>query len=37
VRGFQVTVGLIADGYPSKETVQAVMNAPLNVEQEVSS
>jgi membrane-bound lytic murein transglycosylase B len=33
VRGFQVTVGLIADGYPSKETVEAVMNAPLNTEQ----
>ena len=25
VRGFQVTVGLIADGYPSKETIAAVM------------
>jgi membrane-bound lytic murein transglycosylase B len=37
VRGFQVTVGLIADGYPSKETVEAVMNAPLNIEAEINS
>lgn len=33
VRGFQASVGLIADGYPSKETVEAVKNAPLNNEQ----
>ena len=37
VRGFQVTVGLIADGYPSKETVEAVMNALLNIEEEINS
>jgi membrane-bound lytic murein transglycosylase B len=36
VRGFQATVGLIADGYPSKETVEAVMQAPLNISQEVT-
>ena len=29
VRGFQITVGLIADGYPSKETVEAVKLAPI--------
>jgi len=29
VRGFQMTVGLIADGYPSKETVEAVKLAPI--------
>jgi hypothetical protein len=28
---------LIADGYPSKETVEAVMNAPLNIEAEINS
>ena len=37
VRAFQVTVGLIADGYPSKETVEAVINAPLNTEQDINS
>ena len=37
VRGFQATVGLIADGYPSKETVEAVMQAPLNIEEQVNS
>ncbi len=37
VRGFQATVELIADGYPSKETVEAVMNAPLNIEQQINS
>jgi membrane-bound lytic murein transglycosylase B len=31
VRGFQATVDLIADGYPSKETVDAVMNAPISL------
>jgi membrane-bound lytic murein transglycosylase B len=30
VRVFQAEKGLIADGYPSKETVDAVMKAPLN-------
>ncbi len=34
VREFQVTVGLIADGYPSLETVEGVKQAPLNVVQE---
>lgn len=34
VRKFQATVGLIADGYPSKETVEAVQLAPLNAEEE---
>jgi membrane-bound lytic murein transglycosylase B len=29
IRGFQVTVGLVADGYPSKETVEAVKLAPI--------
>jgi membrane-bound lytic murein transglycosylase B len=33
VRAFQATVGLIADGYPSKETVDAAKNAPLTSEQ----
>lgn len=28
VRAFQLSVGLISDGYPSQETVAAVMNAP---------
>ncbi len=37
VRGFQATVGLIADGYPSKETVEAVMNVPLNNEEDINS
>ena len=37
VRGFQETVGLIADGYPSKETVEAVMNAPLTPNEGVTS
>jgi membrane-bound lytic murein transglycosylase B len=37
VRAFQVTVGLIADGYPSKETVEAVKNASLASEDEVNS
>jgi membrane-bound lytic murein transglycosylase B len=37
VRGFQVSIGLIADGYPSKETVEAVMNVPLNTEQTKNS
>ena len=37
VRAFQVTVGLIADGYPSKETVEAVINSPLNNEQNINS
>ena len=37
VRGFQVSVGLIADGYPSKETVDAVMNVLLNTEQDRNS
>jgi membrane-bound lytic murein transglycosylase B len=37
IRAFQVTVGLIADGYPSKETVEAVMNATLNIEEQVVS
>ncbi|MBU3003941.1 lytic murein transglycosylase [Paraglaciecola arctica] len=32
VRAFQVTVGLIADGYPSKETVEAVKNAPVEID-----
>ncbi|MEP1445951.1 MAG: lytic murein transglycosylase [Paraglaciecola sp.] len=31
VRAFQVTVGLIADGYPSKETVEAVKNTPVEI------
>mgnify|MGYP003650339355 FL=1 len=30
VRAFQMTVGLIADGYPSKETVEAVMKFELS-------
>lgn len=30
VRGFQLTVGLIADGYPSKDTVEAAMKAELS-------
>jgi membrane-bound lytic murein transglycosylase B len=29
VRGFQASVGLIADGYPSIETVESVMSAPI--------
>nr|WP_158970691.1 lytic murein transglycosylase [Paraglaciecola sp. L3A3] len=29
VRGFQTSVGLIADGYPSLETVEAVKSLPL--------
>jgi membrane-bound lytic murein transglycosylase B len=33
VRAFQATVGLIADGYPSKETVEAVKLAPLEIEE----
>jgi len=37
VRAFQVTVGLIADGYPSKETVEAVINSPLDNEQDINS
>lgn len=37
VRGFQVSVGLIADGYPSKETVEAVKNAPLITEENITS
>ncbi len=37
VRGFQVSIGLIADGYPSKETVEALMNVPLNTEQDNNS
>jgi membrane-bound lytic murein transglycosylase B len=37
VRGFQITVGLIADGYPSKETVEAVMKAPLTLSENVTS
>jgi membrane-bound lytic murein transglycosylase B len=37
VRAFQVTVGFIADGYPSKETVEAVINSPLNNEQNINS
>lgn len=37
VRGFQASVGLIADGYPSKETVEALNNAPLNTKQEINS
>jgi hypothetical protein len=28
---------LIADGYPSKETVEALMNVPLNTEQDNNS
>ncbi len=32
VQKFQLTAGLIADGYPSKATVDAVMNAPLTQE-----
>jgi hypothetical protein len=28
---------LIADGYPSKETVEAVKQAPLNMHQETTS
>lgn len=34
VRAFQMSVGLIADGYPSLETVEAVKNAPLNIVEE---
>jgi membrane-bound lytic murein transglycosylase B len=34
VRAFQLSVGLITDGYPSKETVEAVKQAPLNVVEE---
>ena len=37
VRGFQITVGLIADGYPSFETMQALKNIPLKFEEETSS
>jgi membrane-bound lytic murein transglycosylase B len=37
VRAFQLSVGLIADGYPSKETVEAVMKAPLNIQEEINS
>ena len=37
VRAFQVTFGLIADGYPSKETVEAVINSPLDNEQDINS
>jgi membrane-bound lytic murein transglycosylase B len=37
VRGFQASVGLIADGYPSKETVEAVMNVPLSNEEDINS
>ena len=37
VRGFQASVGLIVDGYPSKETVEAVMNVPLNNEEDINS
>lgn len=37
VRGFQATVGLIADGYPSKETVEALMNVPLTTKEVVPS
>jgi membrane-bound lytic murein transglycosylase B len=34
VRAFQLSVGLIADGYPSLETVEAVKQAPLNIVEE---
>ncbi|WP_339724497.1 lytic murein transglycosylase [uncultured Paraglaciecola sp.] len=34
VRAFQLTMGLIADGYPSKETVEAVKRAPLDKAEE---
>jgi membrane-bound lytic murein transglycosylase B len=37
VRGFQITVGLIADGYPSFDTMQALKNIPLKFEEETSS
>ena len=37
VRGFQITVGLIADGYPSFETMQALKNIPLKFKEETSS
>ena len=37
VRGFQASVGLIADGYPSKETVEAVMNVPSNTDEDINS
>ncbi|MEP1386036.1 MAG: lytic murein transglycosylase [Paraglaciecola sp.] len=33
VRDFQMSVGLIADGYPSKNTVEAAMNKPTSVNQ----
>ena len=32
VRGFQASVGLIADGYPSLETVEAAKSAALPTE-----
>ena len=37
VRGFQASFGLIADGYPSKETVEAVMNVPSNTDEDINS
>jgi len=37
VRVFQMSVGLIADGYPSQETVEAVMSEPLNIQEDINS
>ena len=37
VQKFQTSTGLIADGYPSKETVEAVMNASLEYQPQTNS